>query len=371
MEYKRPEMPERIEYRLRQVKFNMEDVIKADALVITHLPNIRYLTNFSGSAATLFITSEAIHFVTDDRYEEQVKSELFELPNMSIHISRDPWGLVTSQQILKNVENIAFESDKMTYADVINIRNSIKPIKLKPADKPVEVFTIPKSPEEIENIRLSCRTAEKVIEIIKPMLKPGVSEKDIAAEITYQGKKLGSEGDAFDVIMVSGERGALVHGSPSTKKIQNGDIVLIDFGCIVNGFISDLSRTYAIGSATQEQKDLYKLLVAAKENAIQNAVAGVTGKQLDAYARDMIAEAGFGEYFQHSLGHGIGLVAHENPFISFRLENQIVPENCCLAIEPGVYLPGKYGMRVEDNIIVTKSGGQHITTAPTELEILG
>ncbi len=370
MEYKRPAMPDKIDFRLQQVKFNMEDAIKADALVITHLPNIRYLTNFSGSAATLFITSEAIHFVTDDRYEEQVKSELYELPNMSIHISRDPWGLVKSKQILKGVETIGFESDKMSYQDVMNTRNLIKPIKLKPAERPVEVYTIAKSPEEIENIVLSCRTAEKVIEIIKPMLKPGVSEKDIAAEITYQGKKLGSEGDAFDVIMVSGERGALVHGSPSNKKIAPGDIVLIDFGCIMNGFISDLSRTYAIGSATQEQKDMYKLLVEAKETAIANACAGITGKRLDAYARDIIAKAGFGDYFQHSLGHGIGLVAHENPFISFRLENQIVPENCALAIEPGVYLPGKYGMRVEDNIIVTKNGGKHITTAPTELEIL-
>ncbi len=364
-------MPEKIEYRLQQVKYNMEDVLKTDAIVITHLPNIRYLTNFSGSAATLFITSDAIHFITDDRYEEQVKIELFQLPNMSIHISRDPWGLVSSNQILKNIKTIAFESDKMSYSDVVSIRNIIKPIKLKPANKPVERFTIAKSPEEIDNIILSCRTAEKVIEIIKPMLKPGVSEKDIAAEITYQGKKLGSEGDAFDVIMVSGERGALVHGSPSNKKIQKGDIVLIDFGCIINGFISDLSRTFAIGSATQEQKDLYKLLVEAKETAIANASAGINGKKLDAFARDIIAKAGFGDNFQHSLGHGIGLVAHEAPIISYRLNDQIAPENCVLALEPGVYLPGKYGMRVEDNIIVTKNGGKHITTAPMELEILG
>lgn len=371
MEYNRPPMPDKIDYRLQQVKFNMEDVIKADALVITHLPNIRYLTNFSGSAATLFITSEEMHFVTDDRYEEQVKMELYQLPNMSIHISRDPWGLVSSGKILKGIETIAFEADKMSYSDVMNIRNTIKPMKLKPADQPVEVYTIAKSPEEIENITKSCRTAEQVIEIIKTMLVPGVTEKDIAAEITYQGRKLGSEGDAFDVITVSGERGALVHGSPSNKKIAAGDIVLIDFGCIVNGFISDLSRTFAIGSATQEQKDMYKLLIEAKETAIANACAGITVKRLDAYARDIIAKAGYGDYFQHSLGHGIGLVAHENPFISFRIENQIVPENSCLAIEPGVYLPGKYGMRVEDNIIVTKNGGKHITVAPAELEILG
>lgn len=367
----RPVLPEKVEMRLQQIKFNMEDELKADALVVTHLPNIRYLTNFSGSAATLFISSDAIHFITDDRYEEQVKSELFGLPNMSVHITRDPWGLVTSGEILKNIESIAFESDKMTYADTVQIRNSIRPIKMKPAVKPVELYTIAKSPEELKSIEASCRTAEKVIEIIKPMLVPGVTEKDIASEIIYQGRKLGSEGDAFDVIVVSGARGALVHGQPSNKVIEKGDIVLIDFGCVVNGFISDLSRTFAIASATEEQKEVYRLLVAAKENAIANVRPGMNGKTLDAFARDMIAKAGYGDNFQHSLGHGIGLVAHEYPFISFRLDDQIIPENSVLAIEPGVYLPGKFGMRVEDNIIVTKNGGKHITTAPAELEILG
>ncbi len=370
-EYDLPRLPEKVEMRLQQIKFNMEDELKVDSLVVTHLPNIRYLTNFSGSAATLFISSDSIHFITDDRYEEQVKTELFRLPNMSVHITRDPWGLVTNGEILKNIESMAFESDRMTYAETVQIRNSIRPIKMKPAVKPVELYTIAKSQEELQSIETSCRTAEKVIETIKPMLVPGVSEKDISAEIIYQGRKLGSEGDAFDVIVVSGARGALVHGQPSNKIIEKGDIVLIDFGCVVNGFISDLSRTFAIASATEEQKEVYKLLVAAKENAIANVRPGMNGKVLDAFARDMIAKAGYGDYFQHSLGHGIGLVAHEYPFISFRMDDQIIPENSVLAIEPGVYLPGKFGMRVEDNIIVTKSGGKHITTAPAELEILG
>lgn len=369
--YDHPILPEKVELRLQQIKFNMEDELKVDSLVVTHLPNIRYLTNFSGSAATLFISSDSIHFITDDRYEEQVKTELFRLPNMFVHITRDPWGLVTNGEILKNIETMAFESDRMTYADTVQIRNSIRPIKMKPAVKPVELYTIAKSQEELQSIESSCRTAEKVIEIIKPMLVPGVSEKDIASEIIYQGRKLGSEGDAFDVIVVSGARGALVHGQPSNKIIEKGDIVLIDFGCVVNGFISDLSRTFAIASATEEQKEVYKLLVAAKENAIANVRPGMNGKVLDAFARDMIAKAGYGDYFQHSLGHGIGLVAHEYPFISFRMDDQIIPENSVLAIEPGVYLPGKFGMRVEDNIIVTKNGGKHITTAPAELEILG
>ncbi len=370
-EYDLPRLPEKVEMRLQQIKFNMEDELKVDSLVVTHLPNIRYLTNFSGSAATLFISSDSIHFITDDRYEEQVKTELFRLPNMSVHITRDPWGLVTNGEILKNIESMAFESDRMTYAETVQIRNSIRPIKMKPAVKPVELYTIAKSQEELQSIETSCRTAEKVIETIKPMLVPGVSEKDISAEIIYQGRKFGSEGDAFDVIVVSGARGALVHGQPSNKIIEKGDIVLIDFGCVVNGFISDLSRTFAIASATEEQKEVYKLLVAAKENAIANVRPGMNGKVLDAFARDMIAKAGYGDYFQHSLGHGIGLVAHEYPFISFRMDDQIIPENSVLAIEPGVYLPGKFGMRVEDNIIVTKSGGKHITTAPAELEILG
>lgn len=361
--------PEMASRRLDQIRFTLED-LKLDALVVTSLANIRYITNFSGSAAILFITNDALHFITDDRYDTQIKSELYELPNLKTYITRDVWGLVNSENILDDIDTLGFEADVMPYSEAVDIRNKIRPVKFKPAAGEIERFMRPKAPEELESIKKACSIAEEVYEKIIGMVKPGMTEHELASEISYQARLLGSEGEAFDIIAVSGERSALVHGQPSDKVIKKGDIILLDFGCIVNGFRSDITRTFAMGKATKEQKDLYKLLWEAKCKAVEAVRPGMNAKLLDAVARDMIKEAGFGDYFLHSLGHGIGLITHEKPIITFRLEDQIIPEDCVLAIEPGVYLPNKFGMRVEDDILVTRSGGEYLTHAPEELPII-
>lgn len=367
---KQDSYPKIADIRLEQLKYIMEDH-KVDALVVTYLPNIRYLTNFSGSNATLFITPDEIHFVTDDRYEEQVKTELYPLPNLQEpSITRDPFSLIAEKKILPDVASMAFEADKMTYDDAVKIRNQIRPVKFKPAPNMVEPFTVPKADEELANIKEACRIAEATYEKILEFVKPGVTEKELALEITYQSRLLGSEGDPFDIIVTSGERGALVHGQPSDRALKKGDIILFDFGCKVNGFGSDISRTIALGKATKEQKANYDLLYKAKEAAIEFVRPAMNAKNVDAVARKMIEDAGYGENFQHSLGHGIGLVAHEHPIITFRLESEMIPENSVLAIEPGIYLPDKYGMRIEDNILVTRSGGEHLTNAPKKLPII-
>jgi Xaa-Pro aminopeptidase len=367
---KQDSYPKIADIRLEQLKYIMEDH-KVDALVVTYLPNIRYLTNFSGSNATLFITPDEIHFVTDDRYEEQVKTELYPLPNLQEpHITRDPFSLIAEKKILPDVASMAFEADKMTYDDAVKIRNQIRPVKFKPAPNMVEPFTVPKADEELANIKEACRIAEATYEKILEFVKPGVTEKELALEITYQSRLLGSEGDPFDIIVTSGERGALVHGRPSDRALKKGDIILFDFGCKVNGFGSDISRTIALGKATKEQKTNYDLLQKAKEAAIEFVRPAMNAKNVDAVARKMIEDAGYGDNFQHSLGHGIGLVAHEHPIITFRLESEMIPENSVLAIEPGIYLPDKYGMRIEDNILVTRSGGEHLTNAPEKLPII-
>jgi Xaa-Pro aminopeptidase len=362
--------PSIIDTRLEQLKFTMEDDLKVDAIAITYVPNIRYLTNFSGSAATMFVTHDEIHFVTDDRYEEQIKDELFKLPNMKTHITRDPWQLLIDKKEITKISHLAFEADKIAYSEAVEIRNRLRPIKFKPAPDSVEKFTIPKSPEEQLMIQRSCDMAVKVYEDILNMIKPGVTEKELELEISYQTRKLGSEGDPFPIIVVSGPRSALPHGTATDRKIKKGDVVLMDFGCIVNGFVSDITRTVVVGKASKEQKDMYKLLVQAKEAAIKTVCPGMNGKTLDEAARSIIRDAGFGDKFQHSLGHGIGLVAHEKPIITFRKEDQIIPENAVIAIEPGIYLPDQFGMRVEDDVLVTRSGGKHFTKAPEELLVV-
>nr|HPI20145.1 aminopeptidase P family N-terminal domain-containing protein [Candidatus Kapabacteria bacterium] len=174
--------PKIVDTRLRQLYYAIEDS-KSEALVITHVPHVRYLTNFSGSAATLFVTEDELHFVTDDRYEEQIKDELFPLPNLKTHISRDPWELISENKILKNITTIAFEADQLYYSDAILIRNQIRPVKFKPVAKMVEPFTIPKSPEELANIEKAAEIAVQVYEKILTIIKPGMTEKDIDTEI--------------------------------------------------------------------------------------------------------------------------------------------------------------------------------------------
>lgn len=352
--------------RLEQLRFTLEDQ-KVDALVVTYLPNIRYLTNFSGSNATLFALEDELLFFTDDRYEEQIKTELYDLPNLKTFITRDVWGMVTKDKLIESVKTLGFEADRIAYSDAVAIRNQIRPVKFKPTPGVIEPFTMPKSEEELASIEKACEIAVQTYEEILEFVKPGVTEKEIANEIAYRSRLLGSEGDPFGIISVSGPRSALVHGQPSDKKIENNEVVLLDFGCKVNGFGSDITRTFVVGKATKEQKDMYKLLNDAKNAAIDAVRPGMKGFALDAVARDKIKEAGFGEYFQHSLGHGIGVQPHEMPIITFRNEEEIVPEGVVLAIEPGVYLPGKYGMRVEDNILVTRGGGKTLTKAPDEL----
>ena len=360
--------PKMIDRRIQQLRFNMQDE-KIEAAWITHLPNIRYLTNFSGSFATLLVTFDELHFFTDDRYEEQIKTELFPVLNLVTHITRNPLETVIKNKLLKNISKIGIESEYISFEDGLAVRSqaNTQKVKMCAIQSLVEKYTQPKSPEEISNIKESCRIAELVYEKMLGIIKPGITEVEIAAEISYQTRKLGSEGDAFDIICVAGSRSALVHGSPTTAKVKKNDIVLMDFGCKINGFCSDISRTVCVGKPTAEQKKIYDILYNAMSAAIKEVRPAMRGNYLDAIARDLIKAEGYGENFQHSLGHGLGLVCHEKPIISFRLTDQIIPEDVVLAIEPGIYLPNKFGMRVEDNILVTKTGAIKLTNAPSEL----
>jgi Xaa-Pro aminopeptidase len=361
--------PEKITQRLTQIRFRIEE-LKTDGLFVNYLPNIRYLTNFSGSSASMIIFQDSIWFFTDDRYEEQVQTELYPLPNLQIHITRDIWNYLIEKKLLKDINALAFEAEKLSYQEVINIRNLIRPVKFKPGETIVEPYTMPKSPEELENIKKACAMSEEVFNIVLKNFKPGMTEKELAAEIVYYARKLGSEGEPFPTIVVSGKRSSMPHGSPTDKQIKANEVVTVDFGCVVNGFCSDITRVFAVGKYTKEQKSIYELLIKAKENAIAQIRPFVNGKLVDQAARSMIAKAGYGDFFQHSLGHGIGIMPHEMPLITFRKENEIIPEGCALAIEPGIYIPNKYGMRVEDNVYVAKDSAKHLTKAPEELIVI-
>jgi Xaa-Pro aminopeptidase len=360
--------PDKINYRLSQVYYHLNQE-KVKGVYVNYLPNIKYLTGFTGSQADLIVFKDSIHFFTDDRYEEQIKTELYPLPNLQTHITRDLWAYIAQIGLLDTVDAILFESDKVSYYDAVEFRNKIRPCKFKPFPNLVEPFTTSKANEEVELIRQSCKIAETVYEKIMQYIKPGMTEKEIANEISYLGRKLGSEGEAFDIIVTSGIRGAIIHGQPSEKKIRKGDIVLMDFGFKVKGFSSDISRTICVGAKpTREQRHLYSTLREAEMKVIRAVLPGMNGKTMDAIVRKVISDAGYESIaYKHSLGHGLGIMTHEHPFLNSRQEGQIVPEDAVLAIEPGAYIPEKYGMRVEDNILVTKNGAIMLTNAPDEL----
>lgn len=361
---KYPEMNDR---RLAQIRFMMEDQ-KLDAMVVTYLPNIKYLTNFPGSNAALFVLPDELHFITDDRYAEAIKNkELYDLPNMTVHISRDFWEYSKKSGIIADIKHLGFEADRVPYSHAVDIRNVIRPVKFKPAPNEVERFTMSKADEELANIKKACEISEKVYKKMLKKIKPGMTEIEAQTELIYTCRQEGSEGEPFEPIVLSGARTSMPHGRPSDKKIEKNDLITLDFGCKVNGFGSDITRTFVIGKATKEQEKVYELLVKAKDKAIKETRPGMNGNILDEYARDIIKDAGYGENFQHSLGHGLGVVTHESPILTFRKEEEMVPEGAVLSIEPGVYFEGKWGMRVEDNILVTVSGAEEITKAPKKL----
>lgn len=341
-----------------------------DAFLVTHLPHIRYLTGFSGSNATLLVLPRALYFFTDGRYTEQIRTELFPLPKLKTFIERDVWQAVRDKGLLAKATRVGFEADHTTFAAVERMKKLLKPAKLFPQQGLLEQITVPKTDEEVLHIKKAADIAAKVYDYILNFVKPGMRENEVAAEISYQAKKYGSEGDAFDIIVASGPRGALPHGHASTKKLKKDELITLDFGCIVNGFNSDMTRTFALGKPKPLHKKVYDIVLEAEQAAVEAIYAGMNAKELDAVARNIIEKAGYGDNFTHSLGHGLGIKVHENPGISHRSEKTTIPAGAVITIEPGIYIPDVCGVRIEDDVHVTATGYTVLTTSPRHLLIV-
>jgi len=226
-----------------------------------------------------------------------------------------------------------------------------------------------KTDAEIEGVRRAQRLTEDVLDAILPMLRPGITERAIGAEIVYEHLKRGASAMAFEPIVASGPRGALPHARPSDRSLQTGDLVVIDMGGVVRGLCSDMTRTVAIGNPGDAARSAYELVLTAQRTACDAARAGMTGRQLDAVARDVIAAGGLGAAFSHSLGHGVGYEVHEWPRLSQQVEH-VLPAGATVTIEPGVYLPGQFGIRIEDIVALKDGGADNLTAAPKDLLVL-
>ncbi|MGE7696158.1 M24 family metallopeptidase [Lysinibacillus sp. NPDC094177] len=340
---------------------------QSDVLIITSNQNRRYLTGFTGSAGTVVITPTKALLLVDFRYTQQATNQSKEFDVREIDRSR---LYETIQEILdtESIQTVGFEQQHVTY-EVYQLMSSKLTATLMPLSNIVENLRMIKTPEEIELIKKAAWISDEAFKYILTFIKPGVSEIDIANELEFHMRKNGATGAAFDIIIASGHRSALPHGVASDKIIENGDMLTLDFGAYYQGYRSDMTRTIAVGEPPKKLKEIYQIVYDSLQKALSNMKAGITGKEADSYSRDFIKAKGYGKNYGHGSGHGLGLDIHENIFMSTVCED-ILEENMVLTVEPGIYIPEFGGVRIEDDVIVTKNGVEVITHSPKELIIL-
>ncbi|MFC0277213.1 M24 family metallopeptidase [Enterococcus devriesei] len=351
--------------RIEKLRALMEKAI-IDAYLVTSPANLRYLTNFTGTAGMALITLEQAFFITDFRYIEQASEQI-----QGMTIIQHQGDIVS--EILKLMESesvnvLGFEDAVMTYADY-SIFEEVIDAELAPASGLIEKLREQKDDGEIAIIEKACAIADEGFDHVLKMIRPGMTEIEVANQLDFYMRSLGASGTSFETIVASGARSALPHGVASEKMIEQGDLITLDFGCVYQGYVSDITRTFAIGDPGQQLKDIYQIVLEAQKKVLEVAQAGVTGSQLDAVARDFISEAGYGEAFGHSTGHGIGMEIHEGPNIS-RSNDEPLMEGNVITDEPGIYLPGLGGVRIEDDLVILAEGNRILTQSPKELIIL-
>lgn len=352
--------------RLRRIEEELQER-GLDALLVTHLPNVRYLTGFSGTNGLCLIRRDKAYFLTDFRYEEQSHEEV---KGMRIAIAKNSlFEEVEKRKLFRGMRRVGIEGNYLPYAEYQKLKKTFKRVRFVPQADLVESISAIKDEREIELITKAARISDKVFHQVLGLLRPGIRELEISAEISYLHKTSGAERDAFETIVASGSRGALPHGVASEKRIRKGEFVTLDFGCVYRGYCCDITRTVAIGDPGRKLRQVYQIVCDAQVHAIEAAKTGMVAKELDKVARNYITKKGFGQYFGHSLGHGIGLQIHEPPRISSQSTYKLQQGNV-ITIEPGIYLPGLGGVRIEDDIVVTNGKSVVLNKAPKELIIL-
>jgi Xaa-Pro aminopeptidase len=333
--------------------------LNLDAMLLTFLPDVRWLSKFSGSNGTVLLTRENAWLFTDFRYQEQVKTEV---ENVVPVVTADGYLAEMKSGKFDFGARIGFQADKLAFATVEKMKSELPMLEFVPITMFCEEFVAVKEQDELENMRKAVAITDKVFEKILEMISPKVTEREIAAEISYWNKRFGAEKDSFDPIVASGARGAFPHARATDNMVENHSLLVIDMGCMVGGYCSDQTRTVAVGKIDDEARRAYDLVLEAHLLGIRSAKAGMLGRELDAIARDFLAAHGYGEAFGHSLGHAVGLQVHELPTIGRKSEMQI-PVGAVITIEPGVYLPGKFGVRIEDMVLITESGAEPLPKA--------
>lgn len=340
---------------------------KADCALITDDINRRYLTGMKSSAGYVLVFPEQAYLVIDFRYIEKAR----ELVKHCEVIEQEKDIFVQLKTILQThgAKTIAVESDSMTLQELERFRKSLKNFEFLTdnllSQALYDLRTV-KSPEEIQKMKSAQELAENALYSLLEQLHAGMTEREVALALDFHMRKHGAEDLSFETIALTGTHTSMPHGVPDDRKIKENDFVLMDFGAVVDGYHSDMTRTVCVGQPSEEMKKIYEIVCHAQNMAKESAKAGISGKDLDAVARNVITEAGYGKQFGHSLGHGVGMEIHEFP-VAGPACSQILEAGNVVTIEPGIYLPGKFGVRIEDFVHITKNGCENLTNVPNTL----
>lgn len=352
--------------KLEQLRGSLQEK-QLDAILITSPINRRYITNFTGTAGVALVTQSDAVFITDFRYTEQATEQI---KDFTIVEHKNPIHKEVFQQLKDlNVEKLGFEQNHVTYAEYTLYKETFKDIQLHAVSNIIENLRLIKSEEEIKVVEKAAEIADQAFEHIKSYIKEGVKEIDVANELEFYMRKLGATSSSFDIIVASGERSALPHGVASEKVIQAGELVTMDYGALYNGYCSDITRTVAVGEISEQLQEIYDIVLTAQKIGVEKIKPGMTGKEADALTRDYITDRGYGEYFGHSTGHGLGMEVHEGPGLSHRSDVKLQP-GMIVTVEPGIYIPDVGGCRIEDDIVITEDGNRRLTKSDKELIVL-
>ena len=336
-----------------------------DGIIINNLKNVYYLTGFWGSNGTVFISRDRQVLVTDARYIIAAKQEV---TGFEIFAERDE--LATIAKIAKDMglSRIGFE-DEISVSYYHRMQTAFEGMELLSQTQFVEALRLIKDETEIETIRKACSISDQAFHDALEFIKPGKTEIEIANFLDFRMRELGAAGLSFDTILASGINSSKPHAHPMHKPVELGEAITMDFGCLYEHYVSDMTRTIYLGHVSDEQAEIYNTVLKANQALIDQAKAGLGFRDFDKIPRDIIVEAGYGEYFTHGIGHGIGLDIHEEPYFS-QTSTEVIKSSMVLTDEPGIYIEGKYGVRIEDDILITDKGCELLTLAPKELIVI-
>lgn len=344
------------------------DAQRCDALLVTKMENIAYLTGFSGSSALLLMTRDEVVFTTDGRYREQASAELDVFGvGAGVTIGSFPAQLESIARTCTSVTRLGFESTHMTWSLFTRLSSELG-VELVPTSGVIESLRVIKDSGEVSRIERACAIADRALGEVKHRLLEGPSEAEFAAELEYVMRVHGSTGASFETIVASGPNSALPHMRPTARRVVSGDLVVVDFGAVVEGYHSDMTRTFVIGEPSQSQLAQIQVVALAQQAGVDALTPGVTGAFVDGTCREVLEVGGFGEFFVHGTGHGVGREIHEAPSVGAKAPD-ILRSGMVVTVEPGAYLPGSGGVRIEDTLVMTEDGARPLTRSTKDYRL--